>query len=107
MMGGAMTAQVMTIVTTTIYSVWDGDWAILEEYDNAGARVQGYVQGYHGLVKTLIGTAVYYYQDELGSTSHIANASGQLLEYYKYNLYGTPTYWNAAGTQLPTGSAYG
>jgi RHS repeat-associated protein len=84
--------------TVTIFSVWDGDWAILEEYDASGNRVQGYVQGYHGLVKTLVDN-IYYYQDELGSTSHIASSSGQLLEYYKYNLYGKPRYFNAAGTE--------
>jgi RHS repeat-associated protein len=86
---------------TVIYSVWDGDWAILEEYDNNGNRVQGYVEGYHGLVKTLVNN-IYYYQDELGSTSHVADANGALLEYYKYNLYGKPTYWNAANTQIPS-----
>ena len=77
--------------TTTIFSVWDGDWAILEEYDATGALVQGYLQGYHGLVKTLVSN-IYYYQDELGSTSHIASATGALLEYYKYDLYVKPTY---------------
>ena len=61
---------------------------------------QQYVQGYHGLLKTTLPTAVYYYQDELGSTSHIADASGAVLEYYKYDLYGAPTYWNAGGTQI-------
>lgn len=45
---------------------------------------------------------IYYYQDSLGSTSHIASASGALLEYYKYDLYGKPTYWNANNTQLST-----
>ena len=58
----------------------------------------------HGLVKTLQDN-IYYYQDELGSTSHIASSSGALLEYYKYNLYGLPTYWNASGSQV-TASAY-
>jgi len=33
----------------------------------------------------------YYYQDKLGSTTHVANASGQLLESFHYDLYGTPT----------------
>jgi RHS repeat-associated protein len=89
--------------TTTIFSVWDGDWAILEEYDASGNRVQGYVQGYHGLVKTLVDN-IYYYQDELGSTSHIASASGALLEYYKYDLYGKPRYFNAAGSELQASS---
>jgi len=99
--GGNFAIGGMELVTTTtvIYSVWDGDWAILEEYDNTGNLVQGYLQGYHGLVKTLV-DSVYYYQDELGSTSHIASATGVLLEYYKYDLYGKPTYWSAANSQL-------
>jgi RHS repeat-associated protein len=42
----------------------------------------------------------YYYQDSLGSTSHIANASGVLLESYRYDLYGKPTYWDATGAQM-------
>jgi hypothetical protein len=67
MMGGMMAP--LTVVTTTTYSVWDGDWAVLEEYDDTGSRVQGYVQGYHGLVKTLVDN-IYYYQDELGSTAY-------------------------------------
>src|SRR6266404_8934220 len=102
MIGGAMSAQAMTMVTTTIYSVWDGDWAILEEYTTGNVLLQKYLQGYHGLVKTFVGTAVYYYQDELGSTSHIANSSGALLEYYKYDLYGKPQFFDALNHQLST-----
>src|SRR5207302_3273262 len=45
-------------------------------------------------------------QDELGSTSHIAGASGALLEYYKYDLYGKPTYFNSTSQQLNS-STYG
>ena len=44
-------------------------------------------------------------QDELGSTSHIAGVNGNLLEYYKYDLYGKPTYWvpnTPNDTQLST-----
>jgi RHS repeat-associated protein len=83
------------------FSVWDGDWAILEEYGTSNTVTQKYLQGYHGLVKTLQDN-IYYYQDELGSTSHIADTSGALLEYYKYGLYGKPTYWSAANSQLPS-----
>jgi RHS repeat-associated protein len=88
---------------TKTFSVWDGDWAILEEYGSSNAVTQKYVQGYHGLVKTLVDN-IYYYQDELGSTSHIANASGALLEYYKYNLYGTPKFFNASGSSISASS---
>jgi RHS repeat-associated protein len=47
-------------------------------------------------------------EDELGSTSHVVNASGALLEYYKYDLYGKPTYWTPTtpSSQLPA-SNYG
>src|SRR5260370_36544728 len=86
-------------------SVGDGDWAILEEYGTNNTVTQKYLHGYHGLVKSLQDN-IYYYQDDLGSTSHIANSSGALLEYYKYDLYGKPTFWNAANTQISS-SNYG
>jgi RHS repeat-associated protein len=79
------------------FSVWDGDWAILEEYGTGNVVTQKYLQGYHGLVKTFVGTPVYYYQDELGSTSHIANSTGGLVESYQYNLYGKPKVYDASG----------
>jgi RHS repeat-associated protein len=45
---------------------------------------------------------LYYYQDKLGSTTHVANASGALLESYRYDLYGTPTYFDSLNNQLST-----
>ena len=102
--GGGM-APMSASTTTTIFSVWDGDWAILEEYDSSGNLVEKYLQGYHGLVKTFQ-TVAYYYQDELGSTSHIAAASGALLEYYKYDLYGKPTFFSSTSQPLNS-STYG
>ncbi|MDQ2947624.1 MAG: RHS repeat-associated core domain-containing protein, partial [Acidobacteriota bacterium] len=68
-----------------------------------GGLVEGYVQGYHGLVKTTVSN-IYYYQDELGSTSHIADHNGALLESYRYDLYGKPTYWSASNSQLQSSS---
>ena len=90
-----------SITGVITFSVWDGDWAVLEEYGTSNTITQKYLQGYHGLVKTLQDN-IYCYQDELGSTSHIANSSGALLEYYKYDLYGKPTYWSTANSQLPS-----
>ncbi len=103
--GGGGGAPMSPSSTVTIFSVWDGDWAILEEYATGNVLVERYLQGYHGLVKTFVQN-VYYYQDELGSTSHIANATGQLLEYYKYDLYGKPQFFNSTSQQL-NASAYG
>ena len=99
--GGGGMSPMTGSSNTTIFSVWDGDWAILEEYTTGNVRVESYVQGYHGLVKTMVDN-IYYYQDELGSTSHVANASGALLEYYKYDLYGKPTYWDNTNHQIPS-----
>jgi RHS repeat-associated protein len=86
--------------TVTIFSVWDGDWAILEEYTTGNVLVEKYLQGYHGLVKTFQ-TVAYYYQDELGSTSHVADGSGGLIESYQYDLYGKPRVYNASGVYQP------
>src|SRR5438270_13612371 len=61
--------------------------------------MRSYVEGYHGLVKTPQ-TNIYYYQDELGSTSHIADTNGAFLEYYKYDLYGKPTYFSSTSQPL-------
>jgi hypothetical protein len=58
--------------------------------------VEKYLQGYHGLVKTFVQN-VYYYQDELGSTSHIADGTGALLESYQYDVYGKPRVYSASG----------
>jgi RHS repeat-associated protein len=75
-------------------SVWDG-WELIEEYASSTSRAAAYLQGAHGVIKSLQNN-VYYYQDKLGSTTHVANASGQLLESYRYDLYGTPSYFNEA-----------
>jgi RHS repeat-associated protein len=80
------------------FSVWD-DWELVEEYTTGNVVTAKYLQGAHGPVKSLLNN-VYFYQDSLGSTSHIADATGHLLEYYKYDLYGKPTYWNASGGQI-------
>jgi RHS repeat-associated protein len=58
--------------------------------------VEQYLQGYHGLVKTFANN-IYYYQDELGSTSHIASATGALIESYQYDLYGKPRVYDSGG----------
>jgi YD repeat-containing protein len=75
------------------FSVWD-NWELLEEYAGGMQRTEGYLQGATGVIKTLV-TNRYYYQDKLGSTTHIADNSGNLLESYKYDLYGTPSYFNS------------
>ena len=93
--------------TTIVFSVWDGDWELIEEYGPGNVMLNAYLQGAHGPIKSLLSN-IYYYQDSLGSTSHIANAAGALLEYYKYDLNGKPTYWSPSNPQPQlSASAFG
>jgi RHS repeat-associated protein len=87
------------------FNVWD-DWELIEEYNTGNARTAAYLQGAHGPVKSLMANNIYYYQDSLGSTTHIANASGALLESYRYDLYGKPSYYNTSNESIPA-SAHG
>jgi RHS repeat-associated protein len=51
-------------------------------------------------------SSVFYHQDGLGSTARLTNGSGNVIESYYYDIYGTPTIKNASGTVL-TATAYG
>ena len=79
--------------------VYDG-WDLIGEYAaGAATPTNAYVSGAGGLVKNLI-TNNYYYQDASGSTSHLAGSNGHLLEWYRYDLQGTPIFYNAGNTQI-------
>ena len=75
-----------TVGGVTTYNVWDG-WDLIEEYQSGGTVTAKYVYGAGGLIKELVNNR-YYYQDGSGSTSHLADGSGQLLEWYRYDLQG-------------------
>jgi RHS repeat-associated protein len=82
----------------TTYSVWDG-WNLVQEYHGNGTVDASYLYGPTGLVKNLL-TNNYYYQDGSGSTSHLANSSGVLQEWYRYDLQGTPVFYNSSDQQI-------
>jgi RHS repeat-associated protein len=91
--------QIMRSIDGTVrFSVWD-DWELLEEYDTSNVKQAAYLQGPHGVIKSLVNN-VYYYQDKLGSTSHVADSSGNLLESYRYDLFGTPSYFNSTSQPI-------
>lgn len=95
-----------TVNGVTTFNVWDG-WDLIEEYQSAGggAMTAGYVYGAGGLIlDTQIGNIDfnYHYQDGTGSTSHIADSNGDLLEWYRYDLQGTPFFYAHNDTQRST-----
>jgi RHS repeat-associated protein len=87
-----------------IYSAWDG-WDLLEEYDINGNVIHTYVHGAATdelLVRFDPGPAVnrlWYYHDAQGSTTHLANDSGTVVERYKYPPAdsGAPSVFDGAG----------
>jgi RHS repeat-associated protein len=90
-----------------IYSVWDG-WNLIEEYDVYGALLHSYVDGAASdeLISRSDATPdsnrVWYYQDAQGSTTHLADDSGNLIESYKYPPAdsGAPAVFNGAGQPI-------
>jgi RHS repeat-associated protein len=109
------------------FNSWDG-WELLEEWSELGSRdmdrigrvvmrpserertsqyssslnvATGYLQGTTGVIKSWsAANTLYYYQDKLGSTTQVANASGQLVESYHYDLTGTPSYFNSTSQPI-------
>ena len=88
----------------TAYNVWDG-WDLIEEYYADGTITAAYLYDADGLVKNLT-SGNYYYHDGSGSTSHLTDATGHLLEWYRYDLQGTPVFYDASDQQI-SGSAFG
>lgn len=82
---------------TTYYSVWDG-WDLVEDYHKSGNNAvvdASNVYGTTGLVRDMENPNHYYYQDASGSTSHLANNSGNLVEWYRYDMDGNPIFYDA------------
>jgi RHS repeat-associated protein len=108
---GRQVARKVDGATTATLSVWDG-WNLAAEYAaGAGSSPSDtFVYGAGGDLLKHGQNALpmaYFYPDALGSTSHVADTAGNLIEAYTYDLYGTPTVYNASGTVLPNGTAQG
>jgi RHS repeat-associated protein len=80
------------------FSVWDG-WDLIEEYQSGNNVTARYLSGPNGLVKNLTNCNSYF-QDGSGSTSYLTDDSGQLLERYRYDLQGTPSFFDGHGSAL-------
>jgi RHS repeat-associated protein len=91
------------------FSVWDG-WELIEEYQPGSASATAaYVYGGSDLIAgTYNGQVYYYYHDASGSTSHLADSTGHLVEWYRYDLQGTPSFYDQNNNQRnPNQTAYG
>jgi len=86
------------------FSVWDG-WDLIEEYQSGNNVTARYLYGPNGLVKNLT-NAGSYFQDGSGSTRVLTDDSKHVLEWYLYDLQGTPLIYDPNGNLRST-SAYG
>jgi RHS repeat-associated protein len=83
--------------------IYDGEKPIIE-YDQAG-HIMRNVYG-KGIDEILMrtdptvngGQPFYYQQDHEGSVTHLANASGTVIEKYRYDVFGAPTAIYSNGT---------
>jgi YD repeat-containing protein len=89
--------------TTTLY-IFD-DWNLTDERNPADTQLAKYIHGPaidEMLVRTTPADTAYYHQDGLGSTTALTNATGALLESYRYDVFGAPTFLDATGTAVPS-----
>jgi RHS repeat-associated protein len=76
----------------------------IEEQDATNATVATYVLG-NGIDELLTtdrgGQRSFFHADGLGSIRKVTDNSGAIVEQYRYDDYGQPTFLNAAGTVIP------
>jgi RHS repeat-associated protein len=93
------------------YYIYDGEKSILE-YNSSGVITSRNVYG-KGIDEILMrtdttansGQPFYYQQNHEGSVTHLTDASGTVIEKYRYDVFGAPTAYDGNGNVL-TGTAY-
>ena len=94
-----------TLNGTTTYYIYDGEKPILEYKVNPIQILARNVYG-KGIDEILMRTATgingnqpfYYQQDHEDSVTHLTNASGTVVEKYRYDVFGNPVTIYSAGT---------
>jgi RHS repeat-associated protein len=101
-----------TLNGATTYYIYDGEKPILE-YNSTGAIVGRNFYG-KGIDENLMrtdpsvngGAAFYYQQDRNGNVTHLTNASGAIIEKYKYDAFGVVRVYDGSGNLRPDGTAF-
>jgi RHS repeat-associated protein len=101
-----------TVNGLTKYYIYDGEKPILEY--NPGAQIIGRNVYGKGIDEILMRTdytfspalTFYYQQDHEGSVTHLTSTNGNILEKYRYDVYGAPTIYPPApgATPIPVSS---
>jgi RHS repeat-associated protein len=87
----------------TLRLVYAG-WGLIEERNGEGALAAQYVHGAQTddiVAKSTVAGTVYYHRDGLGSTVALSDASGQVVERYRYDVFGRVEIRSATGESVP------
>ena len=92
-----------------VYLYYDA-WNLIEEHNAEGVVLNTYIHG-AGTDEMLArfsagGAAIYFHQDALGSIVALTDASGNVVERYKYDVFGAPSLFDGTGGALSS-SNYG
>ena len=83
-----------------LYYLYNASYQVLEERGPANTLQARYTYG-AGIDEVVTmesgGSSYTYHQDDLGSVRAVTDASGNLVEQYDYDAYGTPQIMDAAG----------
>jgi RHS repeat-associated protein len=97
---------IQTIPSTTRYLTYDG-WSLIEERDAAGVLQSKYVHG--PVIDEIILVTrpstldtFYYHHEGLGCTTHLTDNTGSVIESYRYDVFGAPTFFDANGAPQPS-----
>lgn len=76
-----------------------GDDSMTNSAMNGPAPIAVYLYAGDQIVENVT-TGYLYFQDSLGNTSHVTDASGNLLESYTYSAFGQPSFFNSTSQPL-------
>jgi len=97
--------QVNGVKTLLYYDSWN----LIEERNGTGQGLARYIHGAvvdEILVWITADPPVYYHHDSIGSTTHLTDVAGAVVEKYTYDIFGAPSIFAADGSPL-TASAFG
>jgi RHS repeat-associated protein len=96
--------EIQNGIGRTTIMVWGHEpsqgWGLLEERGPNGEMLARHVHGpsVNELVLSELGGAVYYYhQDHLNSTVAVTDENGNVVEQYRYDVYGQPYFYGPDG----------
>lgn len=97
-----------TVNDTASFLYYEG-WNLIEERNAADSLQARYTHGANTdeiLAKVSAGNTVYYHHDALGNVVGLTNNTGDAVEQYTYDVFGTPTIKDGSGNSIAA-SAFG